>query len=94
MSEDQTKYTAQMTERPNYLAYPESTLVDGAKTNAACKAAICDDEAQGRMANACNKIDSLKGASIDLRIEHAEIYIYYLKKAQEVADKLVFESGE
>ncbi len=63
-------------------------------SEAACKAAICDDEAQGRMENAYNKINSIKGASIELRVQHSEIYIKYLKKAQAQADALVMESGE
>ena len=63
-------------------------------SEAACKAAICDDEAQGRMMTACEKINSIKGASNELRIAHAEVYIKYLKKAQAIADKLVVDSGE
>ena len=62
-------------------------------SDAACKAIICDDEAQGRMTTACNKIENLKGAPIQLRIDHSEIYIKALKKAQEKADQLIMDSG-
>lgn len=62
-------------------------------SEAACKAAICDDEAEGRMMTACKKIISLKGAPVELRIGHAEIYIKYMKEAQKEADNLVMESG-
>ena len=63
-------------------------------TGQVCKAAICDDEAESRLMNACAKIESIKDASIDLRIKHSEVYIKYMDKAQAVADKLVFDSGE
>lgn len=62
-------------------------------SNAACKAAICDDEAEGIMMTACAKIQSLKGAPIELRIEHAEIYLKYMAKAKQVANKLIMGSG-
>lgn len=58
-----------------------------------CKAAICDDQAQGLMITACNKIDSLKDAPVELRIDHSEIYIKYMSKAKQVADQLVMDSG-
>lgn len=58
-----------------------------------CKAAICDDEAEGIMITACNKIQSLKGAPVDLRIQHAEIYLNYMAKAKEQANKLIMDSG-
>ena len=63
-------------------------------SDAACKAAICDDEAEGRMMTACNKIESIKGAPIELRIKHSDIYIKYLKKAQAEADRVVMDSGQ
>lgn len=63
-------------------------------SDAACKAAICDDKAQGLMETACNKIYSIKGAANELRIKHAEIYIKYMLAAEKAADKVVMESGE
>jgi hypothetical protein len=63
-------------------------------SEAACKAIICETEAQQRLIKAVNKIDGIQGASTDLRIKHSEIYIGYLKKAQAAADKAVFDSGE
>ena len=63
-------------------------------TAAACKAAICDGEAQGRMRTALDKIYAVREASIDLRVAHSEIYIKHIKRAQKEADTLIMESGE
>lgn len=63
-------------------------------SDAACKAAICDDEAQGKMMTACEKIESLKGATVDLRIKCSGIYIKAIKAADKEVLKVVEESGQ
>ena len=61
---------------------------------AACKAAICDLEAQSKLNKGYDKIDAIKGASIELRVAHSEIYIKHIKRAEKEANWLVMESGE
>lgn len=63
-------------------------------SEAACKAAICDNKAMSLMNNACDDIISISEASFDLRIKHSEIYIKYMKKAKKEAAKAVIETGE
>ena len=63
-------------------------------TAGACKAVICDEEAKAKLDKAINKIDSIKGASIELRVAHSEIYLKHIKRAEKEANKLVMESGE
>lgn len=63
-------------------------------SNAACKAVICEVKSQSMLEEAVQKIYAIQEASIELRIEHSEIYIKHMKRAAKEADTVVMDSGE